>query len=476
MYQHAGIIQKNIFLGEVPEIEPILSNQYSGLSGFYISGIIISLISNISPNKIFILPIYLVPISLIFYIIMLNLNKNKVLAASVVFILTTFTTNISYLNFHPHGLGLLLFLLMFLFMLKLYNNINSAPIVITIFLIIMSINIVSYKSTFWAITFLFCLLPLLVFNQYFLNSNKNLKKTLLHILITSLVFTLAFNKFFYNTFISVLSIDFTNGTERLLLTLFKTGEFDILSHCNLYYTSPDVLLNIIYLRQGIIFVFVAFFIYCLIKNHVIKRTPLSSNYLMMLSLLLMGISNLIIYNSLGLFDIKVITLLSLFVFPILYNSSTKKLITLSVLLVCVLNFGYLLLSNEYNEIQKDDNYFSYIYPSVNWYISKDSQALITKTDVLTKGYWINIMAEQNYVKYPTHFNVDDVVLITNCNENIKPPKKSIFVLNSKLPHFSITNWRIIKSWKNYQNIITTNPNISRVYSSSEYISIYYVNA
>ena len=474
LFQHAGIMQENSNAGHVPEIEPILSNTYSGLSGFYATGLVISNICNIPYDVLFFLPVYLISFVFLFYALLSKFSSDKILCSLIIFIITTFSSNISFLNFHPHGMGLSLFLILPLLFLIMHRSkklrCSSSLIII---LILIAINYVSYKADAWALMFLFNFILFDMYNRYFSNTGgKKVSNSLLNLFLIGFIVTFSFNKFVYNRFMLSMKSEYNLGID-VLLTLFVKNTNDVLSYYNLYYISPAILKYLLLIRPFVILSFVLILTVKILQSKILNRNPMELDELLFISLVFMGVANLLIYNSLGFFDVKVLVYTGILAFPILQRKyKMRKLANLFVVLLVIINISYLVVANHYNDAQKDDGFFNYIGPVDKWYVSYQSNGSEMKTDVLTKGYLIKEMAKTDERNYPTHFDVNDMLFITNKADSRPVRDHEYYVLNYKLKHFSITNWRILKSFSNFRDEIEANNRLNKIYSSSEYVYVY----
>lgn len=472
LFQHAGIMQESDNVGHISEIEPILSNTYSGLSGFYATGIIISKICNIPYDVLFFMPIYLISFVFLFFSLLYKISPDKVLCALIVFIITTFSSNISFLDFHPHGMGLALLLVLSLLLIVISrsNKLHGSSS-IAIISILIAINYISYKADAWALIFLFNFILFTIYNSYFFRScGEKINSSMVNLFLIGLIVTFTFNRFLYDRFMLSMKTEYNLGID-VLLTLFFRNPNDLLSNYNLYYITPVILKYLLLIRPFLILVFVSILVIKIFKSKILNRTPFDLDELLFISLILMGVANLLIYNSLGFFDVKILVYTGILAFPILQRKyKMKKLVNFFVVLLVLVNISYLAVANYYHDAQKDDNFFNYLGPVDKWYVSHQGEDFELKTDVLTKGYIIKEMAKTGEDNYPTHFDVNDVLFITSKIDLL--PTNQYYVLNYKLKHFSITNWRILKSFSNFQYEIESNKHLDKIYSSSEYVFVY----
>lgn len=471
IFQHLGLIRKYDIQGYIPETDPYFGNLNSGLTGFYAFGIMISRICNISYDILPFLPVQLISLVLLLLAVFKNINNNRILCSLLILIITTFTSNVSFLNFHPHGMGFTLFILFVLSIIILYRsknaNIHNSSFII-ILLSLISINYVSYKAMAWT-TILIIILLFIECTKYFLmRTNQKIIKTLVNMFLLNLIIIFSFNKFIYSQLLPNLRNIHSLGIVKILL-LFNKDSSDSLSNYNLYHVTPK--LNVMLISE-IIIIFFTLLCFIEIVRVVYKDKIFDFNNKIFISLICTGLFNLYIYNLFGLFDLKFITNMGLISFLILHKKhSKKKLVYFFIAILLVMNLNYQVISHVHNDSQRDNNYFIYIRPSVNWYISHGIESIL-KTDVLTKGYYIKEIANKN-VKYPSHFSKNDILFMLQKPFNVKPDDNIIYVANYKEEYFSITNWKILKSLKYFRGEIESNPYLNKVYTSSDFNIVIY---
>lgn len=476
IFQHIGCIQKYSIQGWIPNTENVIfSGANLGISGFYTYGIIISKLCGFNYDILPFLPLNLVTFVILLFSLLRYFSDSILLCSFITFIITTFTTNLSYINFHPHGMGLMIFFLIIILILQRQQKINCSNIFsFLILLSIISVNFISYKATFWVLSVLFMLLILEMWSNRRRKSIKYIQ--LNNIFIFAIIIVFSFNSFIYDTALPVLRFysdtDADNGIYKVLYQLLqlKIDQSDMLYNCGVYYSCPHINSYIIIVREMLIGVF-ALIAIIIISINMINDTY-DYNDIIFLSLISAGFINIVVYNLMGLFDIKLVTFLSVISFLVLYKHNMLKTpVIIVVYILIAMNLIYLVNSVVCNDVQGDNNYFSYIRPSVNWYKKFEYSDSVLKTDVLTKGYYIKELSRDEQVPYPTHFRPTDILLIIQKSSD-ESTQSSMYLVNYKLSHFSITGWKILKSFKYFKSYIDSNVILDKVYTSSEYISIY----
>lgn len=478
-YQHIGLIEKYMNTGHIPATEPLFANQNLGLSAYYAYGIVLAVVANISSDLLPNLPIAYISLIAILFALLKNYTQNILWVSLVILIITTYTTNINYFYFHAHGIGLVLFLCLLLLIKIMYQHYPLNGFYICTVLVICTISYLSYKSFFWTIILVTSILFLSIIYSKINFNFFQLNKKMLMITTTATIIALYLNDFFYSYFLPMIKYReefyFTMDT---FLRFFTRTDFDVLEQYNLTYEIPGSLIFFIVIRQ--IIVFFALLIIIVILFHPRKIVERDIHFVTVIALIVVGTVNLVFYNLLGLFDIKLLTYF--IIISIIYtenriNNNVKIIINLVLYSIVVLNIICLFGAIYYEDVQKDDRYFDYIQPSAIWYITYYEPDTIAMTDVLTKGYYYKEIAKtsENNDLYPIHFDTNNILLLIGKQMNekkINTDENIIYVVNYNLNKFSITNWRILKSLRYVKQDIERNNLISKIYSSSDKIAIY----
>jgi hypothetical protein len=481
LYQHVGLIEKYADSGHIPETEALFSNKNLGLSAYYAYGVVIVTVANIPGDLLPHLPIAYVSFILILFSLLKYYNRQILPVSIVVLIIATYAVNISYFYFHPHGIGLILLLTLVLLITLMYHNYSYNGYTICAVLLISTISYMSYKALFWAIiliTSTVCLLTLYCKKERRFHTIRN---RMLGIAVITFLIPFSLNGFFYNNFLPMLSNreDFYLGIDTVM-RFFVKDQNDPLGPYNLLYTIPGSLQYSIILRQMIV-IFVLFMVVIMLFR-LRKSLKQEVQFIIVVALIFVGMANLVTYNLLGLFDIKCLTYMTLI--GLLYiqgkvPNNKKVIFNLAIIALIVLNIIYLLGSVYYEDVQKDDNFFEYIQPSTEWYLASYEPNVVTMTDVLTKGYYYKEIAKfsDDINLYPTHFDTNNILMLTGkqiYEPNIDSNRNILYIINYQLNHFSITNWRILKSLELVKQDIEGNSRLNKLYTLSDRIVIYSV--
>ncbi|MEA1998342.1 MAG: hypothetical protein U9N61_03320 [Euryarchaeota archaeon] len=481
-FKHVGIAIDYDLRGHIPEENLKLGKFY--VPGFYILTVEISKICNIPYDTLPFLFISLIPFIFLLFSIYNNINNNKIICSIIVLIATTYSLTSNFLAFWVHGIGFLLFLTVILSTIILYqsNNINTrAASFLIIILSVLSVNYMSYKATFWVLSFLLSFAFIEWFEYYIIKSNYVIKsarnlRSFKSATLIGVILTLSFNKFIYNSFIPTVKVyhEFTIGAQKIF-SMLHSDPSDPLNH--LYYSFPSVVTYITFMRIVLISLILFLVIIKIIKiisTRDIEHFNLTIH--LFIALLLIGTANFFIYNLLGLFDLVLLTHAGFIALLAFYKYNMKKLAYAFIIALVVMNVIYQTAAYTYSVAPKDVNHFEYIKPSVNWYISYGiGMGFELRTDELTKGYYIKELADERTLNYPISLYGRDVLFIIQECTMYNPSTHTFYVINCKEPYFSVENWNVLKSLGCYSGAIESNLHLNKIYTTSSKISIYYVN-
>lgn len=485
MFQHMAYMEEYSHLGHVSEKDPVLWYYPMGLSGFYLYGIMISNITDISIDKLFFFPLQLIPIFLLLLSIFRSLSKNTLLGTTLILILATFAWNTSF-TYSPHGLGSVLFLLMVLLSIVYWRKGLSMHLTffIAALLTLVSINFISYKSTLWAYTFLASTIFLCNLSRIKQKNEVSINRSPRNLLIISTIIMLFFNSFIYSSLIPFRrALDeedlLSTGLQKFYMLFVKNLD-DPLSIYGLYYSPPKVLTFVIGLRQVILALMVLSALYLIIRDRYLRngsafRTP----ELLVLSFVLVTIITMLLYNILGAFDIGTLTYAGLIALLYLFARSELKNLIYSFIFILIASNGlyHFIVVND-DLATKDGDYFDYMKPGIDWCLQYQDSKSPLKMEILTKGYYLREMIGKNLstphdVSYPQVFSPEDMLFIAQKSNNVSG--NSLFIMNYLRSPFSIANWRIIRSLEKYDGIINANRNLNRIYHSSRRLNILCTN-
>ena len=470
LFQHIGLIKKYDIDGHVPNIEPLFLERDMGMMGFYILGLVLGQTTGIKYDYLPHIPVILPSFIIITFYLSRKIYKDNLTSAVVALLFTTFTTNLSYLCFHPHGAGFTVFLFLIALFLRLNQDNELYKKITLIVITLVSINLVSYKSIFWSSSFLFLSYLIVLLISLKRTENLDLYK---YLTFFASALVLGFNKFFFDWYIPLLNRDLSpfDGLFNAL-NYFTHKRYDVLTENHLNFSYPFTIRVIVFFRQAII----GYLIFAASWEILITLRRMSFEYkhIVYLILTLVGVINIVFYTGIGLFDIKFLSYIGLIGLPVLHSLSSNRMRYLTLFLV-VSNLLFISESRANGIINQDESYFDYIEPSVKYYEKFSGHKTRGMTDVLTKTYFIKSLIEnQELSNHPTHFSDSSVLKVLGYASfsDRKTYDQTFFIVNYKLDHYSITNWKILKSFNYYRERVDNNCQLNKMYTYSTWISFY----
>jgi len=453
--------------------------------GFYILTIIISKIAGISYDIIPTLPLQSVPLILL----SVALLKSKPYK-SPLFPLLIMSLIIIYITRFPgsymwwcHGVGFILSLLVILisFFRLRFEHLNKVETSLILMIIIISVNNISYKLTFFTLIFLTSLQIVM----YLKNSRFQPKIAegpgFTQIILIGVTYTLGFNKFFYNSFIPrarIASESATSGIQQLFLRL-QNNPFDPLSE---YYARTPIgvrYANTLWIV--LILTSLALLIVILLQKFIKKKNFHMWENVVVASIVSgLSVFSTYVYLGCGSGSIEFIVFPTLLGFAVLFEENSKnykKFVIITVLLLLAINL-YVAIEDTYNfrnSGMQDLNYYRYMDSPANWYIKHViNKEMPASSDVLTSAYFAKELIKQGIpISYGPHiFSREDMLFLLRASTRVAQINKGdIFIINYRVPHFTGANWATFSSWSNHRQLIDEHPRLNTIYSAGD-IAIY----
>lgn len=453
--------------------------------GFDVFNTELALISNIPYTILPSLPIPLIPTSLIFFCLLWILYKFKrsldevfIFILALIYLLSDYSTAFVW---SPHVAGIsLLLMLLFLIVKRIKPDEEKkkidGPVSLLIIITLISLNFISYKLTFLALTLMIFLHLLNVYqDKTNFKSPYPFKKTnFTQLILIGSIVALYFNEFFYRTFLPTIlepsETEFSSANIfAKLLHSFSKVTTDSLSPYYFKNLTQLTYANTFFLSTILIIVsFVV--ILCIIK--LIKREKYSYQEFVFSSLIMSTACLFLIYAGLGLPDFGIITIAAFIGFLILkdkliFKDKTKKLfigVLITIIIVSTFATGVIRITNNVYSEQRDNNGFVYLnYPS-KWIISYGD--IITKSDILSESYFSLIRSQEGSKKKVTVLSNNEFLEIINENEiNKSSLINSNVIINKKIDRFYLSGWNVMNGWKNMEQEINNNNHLNIVYTS-----------
>lgn len=493
-YWHMAVVQ---YTEKSGFIDPAHSN-----IGYYILTVIISELSNLSYDIIPTLPLQAIPIILLMIMLLKNIScenlscENSTSSLIITAVLLVFITkfgNIDYFAWWAHGVGFILALLILsIVTLRFRSDKNQSAMSFILIIVIISINYISYKMTFFAIS-LISSLQILEWLCHFQTKCKITKKSeFIGLILIGITSVLTFNKVFYDQFIPYARISSevtSSGIYKALLFFQRKPSMQL---DQFYFRSPT---NIGYANTVwalLILLGIVLSIVILLKKF-IRKENFDIGEKVYLTLIMSSLIILIIYTHLGILDISYLMFSGLVGYVVLCKKDSKnnKIFLISVIL-------FLLLLNTYTTIERvnsdyyggmrDWNRGEYINAPSKWYIKymideNSKMSLIpAKSDVFTSGYFAKEIAKENITSYtsgifynpivPYIFSRDNMLFFFRLNDTFsKVEHKNVFIINYRLNYFAAENWETFSSWLSHRQFIEGNPHLNVIYSSGDIVIV-----
>ena len=445
--------------------------------GFDVLNTAISLLCNIPYTLLPTIPFQLLPIILLLLATLtllakeIEINKNIIYIIAGVYLLSGYA--MAYI-WSSHICAMLIILtLIFITTLRLKDETQYHFQTSIIFIIgIISLNFISYKLTFIALTFfVFIEIFNLIESKSFKNYPKN--ANLSYIVLIGFVFTLYFNKFIYNSFIpSVVNPSASEFSSPLLFDkLFKSFSRDINNPLSIYYSTTPHLISYMTIMFLVCVTIILLICSVILISKFIQKKKFSVPEKIFSSMILSTLILSIIYAKLGLPDFGLLVITTFFGYILIlqlkkYNK--LKIIALFILvlmLLATLISDYQRIEDNFYENQRDSESFHYLdYPS-NWLIFNMNSNSRIESDVLTVNYFSLIeSASGKKISYKQIISQENIL---NILQNKKFDNHYLFIFNNKINHFSSEGWHVFRSWSNYQNEIQDNDNLNMIYTSGD---------
>lgn len=392
-----------------------------------------------------------------------------------------------------HTIGLALFLVaMFVSLMRMEKhnpeirgNPLNVPSSIVLMVLMISINMISYKLMLLTILFFVVLQASLLFSRvrYGQKNPINQPRGFVMLIAIGTTIALAFNWFFYGGFIP--SIRYSSGTPldgiiRLLSALSSKKT----SALSTYYFVGESNRLPLYLVWAMLMLVAVILCYAISILKTSRRISLSNGERAIVALVSAGIVILLIYSALGLADIGYIMMGGLLGYSVLFKSNHwrtrqetgNKIIAALVLLmfsITIIMNAFAVIDNSYGG-QTDSNAFQYLEGPAEWYIAYASDNVSTSTDILTWGYIMKDASSLGKPEslYPHPFTEYDLLFILEPTTPLSSPYQNHnssladqYLFNYKEQYFSVLGWEKFQSWSYHIPNVRSSPYLSVIYAS-----------
>ncbi|KAB2946784.1 MAG: hypothetical protein OIN84_14905 [Candidatus Methanoperedens sp.] len=444
--------------------------------GFYITGAIINILTEIPTKEFVFLPIQFVPYLIVFYVFIYKISGSYLLSSSITLIeLISSTNGTDKVFFWPHALGWIIFYTMLFIVFKVAERKNEEEWEFRILLILLGMSLAIISYDIFAVSLLFLvIISLLLFLLKLISKirKENIRRNYLNILIILIVFDFGLLKFVYDVFIPTImdkQLRDVTAIDKFLLSYVSTESVQT-PLSELYISYPGIISIISLIKYSALLISIlAFSIITFRKLR--TKNPINFYDTIVCSIILVAISYASIRFFLAQFAITQIYLPGIICTIWLYRFSNKlknwAIFVFLLLMVVVPVYYYENYSN--NLIDMDENKYEYIEYPTYWYLENTIQSSISVSDELTKNFFIMHHEKQvediNYTNIREHMKVlsiDDVAFLLQKSNN---SESKYFIVNYDLSRMSLQNWKIIKTWKFSEDKINSNPGIKKIYYS-----------
>lgn len=451
---------------------------------FYIIGSIISLVAGIQAKTLIYLPIQLFPSILVFFILFRKISGNSLFASVL-----TLTYSISDITgnkifFWVHGLGLILFIMiLFLIANKLDNRFKQKNTILFI-ISITALVYISYDLTFQLIIILTSIILLLIIKQEY----AHIIKSFTTILLVLMIIQLGLSKFVYNTLIPefMQSENAGDPIEAFISTLFGGGSItDIaFSVTDPYIIYPNIIgviggAKYTILMSSIVIAFV------FILRKFIHTKKVDSSSVLLIAFFISSTSYIVAKLPIGQFPIGVYSFPGIMALSFLYKISNNRIshkfiLSFAISILFTLSSINYIMMDTNNFINKDENHFEYVEPSVNWYW-KYCEGMVV-SDILTNnlfymgGSKISISNGGDLKSVHDYFRAldpfYDLPSMLNISSNKYDSIGQFYIINKRLNKLDVERWKVLKPWNYFMDEIEMNSNYNLIYTTEDMMILY----
>jgi len=394
-------------------------------------------------------------------------DKNKMVSALLtLFYMSITTTGTLKIFLWPHGIGGLLF---FMLVVTTYKVIKSPKLknsyLILCILATVSITFISYNFTYYCIVYLF---SLSILQWIFKKPSEVFINTLLILLGT----LMGFSSFVYGHAKPLLelsnSLYILKTFERFLINFFDIGHVNLDPIQNYLMTYPQLLTHIFLTKYVLMIPILTISIFSIIYAETHKKIE-SVKFNLVLSVCLAVTLFILTRLTIGHFSIPEIWYIFMVALPISYPLLKKRpkfLIKVSLIILIILNFSAIIVSNASEVVQKDE--YSYIVNAASWLYQKEPQNRIYTPDQLTYGWtYLPCTLKFNNWNEPKYLGIEDIL---NIYRGKKISSSGYIIINYRAKYNALSGWDNTQSFKNFRTVIEP-LDYDKIYSNNEDITI-----
>jgi hypothetical protein len=239
--------------------------------------------------------------------------------------------------------------------------------------------------------------------------------------------------------------------------------------------NPEILTVIYIAKYILIFATLLFVLY-----HVVyKAKNIKNEYNLIFLLFFLGTSSYILARVfIGQIAVTAFFYPFIFSIPLIYIKYSKQNLNIAYIIIIILfllNASSVYVLNDIGAVQREHYDYEYFDDTTQWAENKVPKGSIIVSDVLSHGWLLTYNTYNNIYKKEEllELNVFSEKHLYLIYYKQKVNSNPYIIINYRLPYIQMPGWRIFKNFNNFKDIIDSNTNLYKLYSSTSKISIYY---
>lgn len=443
--------------------------------GYYVSTVVISDVSGIPFKGVPTLCLMLLPFSILLVALLRRMSgplTNGLIAGVALAYLLKFG-NVDAVSWWTHGIGFSVALLI-LYFAGFKSGTGTRSHNICIILMIIALNLISYKMMLFAIAGLVGL----IFAIRFIaptRAKTPVNRRYFSLIAFSAVYVLAFNQFVYSEFIPRIqtSGEITMSGLGKLLAVFAYRESSPLS--TFYFSTEPGLFLANLAWTAIVASSIIIWSIWIVRSMRLHRT-IHERHRVFISILVASCSIFAIYSAIGAPEITLLLFCGMICYSLIFAETRgrwKWSIYVIVVVLLALDVGIATESDDSNLLGGTRHVSGYdcldesaaFY--VTYFIEYDSADTSGSTDVFTHSYFALTIANAGYPfsDSPLVLSESDVSFLLG----LEPTSgtSTVYIVNYDLTRFYAENWITIESWNLHTELLDSNQDLSSIYSCGD---------
>jgi hypothetical protein len=486
LFEHIAYTTFYLNSSHFPLESPIFSPKYiPGTISYYL---LFCKVTNISPEIFQFLPLAGLILPLAYFSLCKKLSGSSAFSAVFTICMMFTVPPSNFFTVWTHAWGYFLFIIFVLIYVRVYKN-KDFNGVFLLLILFTSIHFYSYTAEMWSLAFS------ILFNLFLIStvfSFKNIdfhlitmkcRRLSLNISLCFVIITFMFNKIIYNVYLSkgrfLDTLVESSSTFYHVLILHEKTEISKYA----YVGESHMLLTFF----GALYYFLILFIIILIiKQDLISfisryKLPECVKYpnvstVSQYVLLLVGIVDVLIYSTAGLFTSRTVC----FIYPIVsaislnrlnISSLRKKRFLILILGVVLIHTS---LSLHYESLPVDYTKYKYVESSASWFMDKASnnEAL---TDLRTGNKYV-LYGSSSHLIFSKNligsYEYDMIVNPENTDREILHDISDYIIINTKIKSIQSMGWGNFEPFNKYMLEINHNNKFHKIYNDNSILILY----